>query len=64
MQTNRKDSIELSVKDKNYNGDQNAKFKEVKAVRYSDLESTFKTCNYSSIQWKSNYRNEDNFISK
>ena len=63
MQTNRKDTIELSIKDKNYNGNQNTNFKEVKAVRYLDLESTFKTCNYSSIQWKSNYRNEDNFIS-
>jgi hypothetical protein len=63
MQTNIKGSTELSVKDKNYNGTQNVNFKEVKAVRYSDLENTFKTCNYSAIQWKGNYRNEDNFIS-
>ena len=63
MNTTRKDSIELSIKEKNINGDQNAKFKEVKAVKYSDLENTFKLHNYSPIQWKGNYRNEDNFIS-
>jgi len=63
MQTNRKDSIELSIKDKNYDGIQNVNFKEAKAVRYSDLESTFKSHNYSPIQWKGNYRDSDNFIS-
>jgi hypothetical protein len=63
MQTNRKDSIELSLKDKNYNPTQNVSFKEVKIVKYDDLENTFRTCNYSPIQWKGNYRNEDNFIS-
>lgn len=63
MQTNRKDSIELSIKDKNYNGEQNVKFSEVKAVKYSDLENAFRLHNYSPIQWKGNYRNEDNFIS-
>ena len=63
MQTKRKDTIELSVKDKNLNGNQNPTFKEVKAVRFDELEDIFKTCNYSSIQWKGNYRTEDNFIS-
>ena len=63
MQTNRKDLIELSIKDKNYNGDQNATFNEVKTVRYSELETIFKSHNYSPIQWRGNYRDSDNFIS-
>jgi len=63
MQTNRKDLIELSIKDKNYNGDQNANFKEVKTVRYSELETIFKSHNYSPIQWRGNYRDSDKFIS-
>jgi|APTNR8051073442_1049403.scaffolds.fasta_scaffold00406_27 hypothetical protein len=63
MNTHRKASIELSIKDKNYNPDQNVNFTEVKVVRYSELEQTFKTCNYSPIKWKGNYRAAVNFIS-
>jgi len=61
--TTPKAAIELTLKEKNYDGAQNVHFKEVKAVRYSDLEATFKSNNYSPIQWKGNYRDEDNFIS-
>ncbi|MHC1737753.1 MAG: DUF5906 domain-containing protein [Ignavibacteriaceae bacterium] len=63
MNNTRKDSIDLSLKDKNIKGELNANFKEIKAVNYTDLENTLKTCNYSTIQWKENNRKEDNFIS-
>ena len=59
----RKGSIELSIKDINFSGEQNSQFREVKAVIYSDLENTFKNSNYSPIQWKGNNRHQDNFIS-
>jgi len=63
MQTNRNDKIELSLKDKNYNPEQNVNFKEVKLVHITNLENTLKTCNYSFIQWKGNARHGDNFLS-
>ena len=61
MQSKR-NSIELSIKDKNYNPGQNTTF-ETKTIRYSDLENTFKTHNFSVIKWRNNYRSSDNFIS-
>lgn len=63
MTKNRKDSIELSIKSKNLNADQNNAFSEVKAIRYADLENTLKSTNFSAIQWRGNIRKTENFIS-
>jgi hypothetical protein len=60
--TNKRNSIELSLKDKNYDGNKNYLFTEVNEVQYSSLENTFKNYNYSPIIWKNNSRSADNFI--
>lgn len=61
--TNRKDRIKLSIKDKTYDGQLNKYFTESKEILYTSLEETFKSHNYSPIEWKNNERDEKNFIS-
>jgi hypothetical protein len=54
------EEIELSLAPKNLDADKSVRFK-AECVRIKNLESVFKSNNYSPIIWKCGYRDGDNF---
>ena len=60
MSNQKRETIELSLAPKNLDAEQNVQFK-AGLIRINDLESTFKTHNYSTIIWRDGQRHGDNF---
>ena len=54
-------TVQLSTKDKNYDGNNNTQFKAA-TIDVTQLEQTVKSTNYSAIQWKDGKRVGENFV--